>query len=81
MTALDEAFAYEIQSLGGTVTNTHYDAHTRTRCRVCGTVNRGVMLHVILASGLVRQGERSSAFTCSKDCTRVFVIEGNLRLG
>ena len=81
MTAFDEVFFDEIKNLGGIVAQTHYAMHSRTMCPVCE--NRGALFHVMLALPPYRIpfGERSGAFTCSKDCTRTFVIEGMLKFG
>ena len=80
-TGLDDAFVTEIESLGGIVAKTRADMHTNTTCPVCN--NRGALFHVMLDLPLRRipLGERSSAWTCSKDCTRTFVIEGMLKFG
>jgi hypothetical protein len=83
MTAFDEAFFDEIKNLGGIVAQTHYAMHSRTMCPVCESNNRGALFHVMLniSHDRIPLGERSGAFTCSKDCTRTFVIEGMLKFG
>ncbi len=80
-TGLDDAFVTEIESLGGIVAKTRGDMHTGTTCPVCE--NRGALFHVMLnlPPDRIPLGERSGAFTCSKDCTRTFVIEGMLKFG
>ena len=77
----DEAFVTEIKNLGGIVATRLGDMHTNKTCPVCN--KRGALFHVMLAlpPNRIPFGERSSAFTCSKDCTRTFIIEGMLKFG
>lgn len=81
MTALDEAFFAEIKDLGGIVA-TLLGRYDDTPCAVCDG-GRGALFHVTLdlPPDRIPLGERSGAFTCSKDCTRTFVIEGRLKFG
>lgn len=81
MTALDESFVTEIKDLGGIVA-TLLGRYDDTPCSVCDG-GRGALFHVMfnISHDRIPLDERSGAFTCSKDCTRTFVIEGRLKFG